>query len=127
MMRYILAAALVAFGIYGMPSTHFGTGSFGMPASEARYVADLYRGIARVVVIDRDQKLTDTDRFRAFHTACLKMAIAAESVGKYQGLDTFIDKAFEDEVGLEVQPVDAATKQKLVIACEKIAKKLDGL
>lgn len=125
-MRYLLAAALVGFGIYGMPALNVGSNSFGMPHSEARYVADLYRGIAKVLLIDRDQKLSDTDRFRTFHTSCLKMAIAAESVGRYQGLDTFIDKAFEEEVGLEVQPVDAITKQKLIKACDKIAKTLDG-
>lgn len=125
-MRYLLAIVLVGFGLYGMPAANFGSGAFGMPFSEARYVADLYRGIAKVILIDRDQKLSDTDKFRTFHSSCLKMAIQAQSVGQYQGLAEFIDKAFEDELGLEVQPVDAAVKQKLIAACDKIAKKLDG-
>lgn len=125
-MRYILAAALIGFGVYGMPAMNVGSNSFGMPYSDARYVADIYRGIAKLLLIDRDQRLSDTDKFRTFHTSCLKMAIAAESVGKHPGLDTFIDKAFEDEVGLEVQPIDAATRQKLIKACDKISKKLDG-
>jgi hypothetical protein len=126
-MRYILAAALVGFGVYGMPAMNFGAGSFGMPPAESRYVADLYRGIARVLMIDKEQKLSDTDRFRTFHTSCLKMAIRAEAVGQYPGLDEFIDKTFSDALGgTEVQPIDGNTKPKLVQACDTIAKKLDG-
>lgn len=127
MMRYILAAALIGFGVYGMPALNFGSGSFGMPHSEARYVADLYRGIARVLLIDKEKKLSDTDRFRTFHISCLKMAIRAEAVGQHPGLDTFIDKTFEDALGgTEVQPIDESTKPKLIQACDTIAKKLDG-
>ena len=127
MMRYIMAVVLIGFGCYGMPAMSIGAGSFGMPFSESRYVADLYRGIARVILIDREGKLSDTDKFRTFHTSCLKMAIEAKNVGQYAGLAEFIDKTFEDELGLEVQPVDAAVKQKLIAACDKIAKRLDGL
>jgi hypothetical protein len=127
-MRYVLAAALIGFGVYGMPAMNIGSGAFSMPASEARYVADLYRGIAKVLVIDKAKKLSDTDRFRTFHQSCLQMAIKAESVGKYPGLEDFIEKTFADQMGgTEVQPIDNNTRPKLVEACEKIAKKLDGL
>ena len=126
-MRYILAAALVGFGVYGMPGLNFGSGAFGMPRSEAQYVDDLYRGIARVVLIDKEKKLSDTDRFRVFHTSCLKMAIRAEAVGQYPGLDDFIEKSFAEALGgTEVQTIDESTKPKLIRACDTIAKKLDG-
>ena len=126
-MRYILAVVLIGFGVYGMPAFNVGAGDFGMPHAEARYVADLYRGIARVLLIDKEKKLSDTDKFRTFHISCLKMAIRAEAVGQYPGLDDFIDKTFAEALGgTEVQPIDESTKPKLVAACDTIAKRLDG-
>lgn len=127
MIRLVLGSALVAVGIFGIPMPQF-AGAFGMPMQDRQYVADLYLGIANVLTIDKDKKISDTDRFRTFHTGCLRMAIPADKVGKYQGLDEFIESTFESELGTtEVLPVDESTKGKLISACKKIAKRLNGL
>lgn len=127
MIRIVLAASLIAIGCFGIPSPQF-AGAFGMPTKDRQYVADLYLGIANVLTIDKDKKISDTDRFRTFHTGCLRMAIPADRVGKYQGLDEFIESTFASELGTsEVLPVDESTKAKLISACKKIAGRLNGL
>lgn len=127
MIRIAIASALIAIGCFGVPVPQF-AGAFGMPMKDRQYVADLYLGIANVLTIDKDKKISDTDRFRTFHTGCLRMAIPSDKVGKYQGLDEFIESTFQSELGTtEVLPVDESTKGKLITACQKIAKRLNGL
>lgn len=127
MIRLAIGAALIAIGCFGIPAPQF-AGAFGMPTKDRQYVADLYLGIANVLTIDKDKKISDTDRFRTFHTGCLRMAIPADKVGKYQGLDEFIESTFAQELGTsEVLPVDESTKAKLISACKKIAGRLNGL
>lgn len=125
--RSAVAVSLIAVGALGVPLP-VASAPFGMSTKDARYIADIYSGIASVLEIDKDKKISDTDRFRTFHAGCLRMAVPAEIVGKYRGLDEFIEDTFSAELGTsEVLTVDDSTKAKLIGACKKIAGKLNGI
>ena len=87
-------------------------------------LADFYLALGEIVVEDgarSDPQLGDTAAFAQFHTSALGFAIKRKDIGTIPGLGEAIDKAFFDNLGEEVQPLDPSVRAKLAEICTAIA------
>lgn len=77
-------------------------------------------------VIARDAKRVDpvvstTDKFVAFHTASLQLAIDQSAVGKTPGLGDAVDLVFMETLGADPRLLTADDREKLADACAALA------
>ena len=87
-------------------------------------LADFYLALGEIVLEDgerSDPQLGDTAAFAQMHASALQFAIKRKDVGTVPGLAEAVDKAFFDNLGEEVQPLDSATRRKLSEVCNAIA------
>ena len=87
-------------------------------------LADFYLALGEIIVEDgtrSEPQLGDTAAFAQFHTSALGFAIKRKDIGSVPGLGEAIDKAFFDNLGEEVKPLDAGVRSKLAEICNAIA------
>lgn len=89
-------------------------------------LADFYMALGEMVAEDGERpepQLADTATFARMHASALGFAIKREDIGTVPGLAEAIDKAFSDNLGDEVQPLDGdgGVRAKLAEICTAIA------
>lgn len=134
--RHIAGIALILVAFYGVPAIPTPSPSpppsikvtlplRSVPAGRRGYLADFYDAMATVIERDgkrEDPGIGDTFDFTALHAGALQLAIDRDQVGSYPGLGDAVDQAFRENIGDDVQAVDASVREKLSEVCRAIAE-----
>lgn len=95
------------------------------PAADKAHVAGIYTGLISVVSRDAGKRIRTTEQWAELQARALQMATDGTQLkGKYPGLDVAIEAVFDSQLGAskEVVTVDAATRDKILSACNIIVE-----
>jgi len=146
--RIIAAVALLAVGLFGLPSLPVVQPSLSVsePSEEMKtavkpvvkivakmspidrlWLQNIYQNFAKVVAADgviEESTITSTDSLRAVHVAVLKFiwkGMANNSPSKYEGLADAIDDAMNSVISDDSRPLTPEMRKSTVDLCEAIA------
>lgn len=147
-LRTIAAVALMAVGLFGLPSLPVVRPSVSVsePSEEMKiavkpvvkvvskmspldrlWLQNIYENFAKVVAVDGvvdETAITSTDSLRAVHVAVLKFiwkGLAENAPSKYDGLAEAIDEAMSSVISDESRPLTPEMRKSAVELCKAIA------
>lgn len=91
-----------------------------MLPGDRQHLASFYEAMQFILLRDGDRAqpiISDTDKFVAFHSGSLKLAIEKKKVGLYPGLDKAIDLTFIAAAGADSSQIDGKKRDELIAAC----------
>lgn len=92
----------------------------GMLPADRQHLSAFYDAMAFVLLRDGERRepiISDTDKFTAFHSGSLNLAIEKKNVGKYPGLDRAIDMTFVTAVGADQSAIDEDKRNRMIATC----------
>jgi len=131
-LKNAIAVILILVGAIGVPTdlipktspvTPGGSITGVMNPSDREWFRSIYSNMAKIVEADAGVMLSDTDKVRNWHVACLRSVWrGVNNNPQYDGVKAKVETAFKDAIGLDRQEVTPELRATLVELFKSLAK-----